>query len=253
MKIAALAKVNEGDDVTILGTEDEYFKIKPPEGSYVYVDKTFVDPLQVIPEPGQSAQPLNPTGPTPPVAPGGVTPAIPGTVGPPPIVDNTPPGPTTRDSQTAILLPTTKPAGDTVAATAKFDKLEADFTTASNKSITDQPLADLTAGYTAFEQDAGASPTQKRIADVRLSTLKLRTEARDEFLAVKQAQAKMQEREKSLKAEQTEIEDRIKQNDVTYYTVVGIAPHLEPAARERDALPPDRPGHRAHGRLHSQQ
>ena len=49
-----------GDDVTILGTEDEYFKIKPPEGSYLYVDKTFVDPVQVVPEPGRDPVPMNP-------------------------------------------------------------------------------------------------------------------------------------------------------------------------------------------------
>jgi hypothetical protein len=215
MKIAAMSKVNEGDDVTILGSEDEYFKIKPPEGSYLYVDKSFVDPVQVVPEPGQAPVPVSPGVPTPPV-----TPTVPDS-GQLPIVDNTQ-GPTTRNSsQVAVALPTTKPSADTVAASTKFDKLEADFTAANDKAITDQPLADLTAGYTAFEQDPGATATQKKIADVRLSTLKLRSEARDEFVAVKEAQAKMQERQKSLQAEQSEIEDRIKQNDVTYYTVVG--------------------------------
>jgi hypothetical protein len=194
MKIAAMSKVNEGDDVTILGSEDEYFKIKPPEGSYLYVDKSFVDPVQVVPEPGQAPVPVSPGVPTPPV-----TPTVPDS-GQLPIVDNTQ-GPTTRNSsQVAVALPTTKPSADTVAASTKFDKLEADFTAANDKAITDQPLADLTAGYTAFEQDPGATATQKKIADVRLSTLKLRSEARDEFVAVKEAQAKMQERQKSLQA-----------------------------------------------------
>jgi hypothetical protein len=218
MKIAAMAKVNEGDDVTILGTEDEYFKIKPPEGSYLYVDKSMVDPVQVIAPPGQDLPPVNPLPPAP--TPSGVVVApMPSPDPGPALVDG---GPSTRpgDSQVAVL-PTTKPAGDPVAATATFNKLEAEFTAANDKSITDQPLAELTSGYTAFEQDPGATPTEKRIADVRLSTLKLRTEARDEFVAVKEAQAKMLERQKSLKAEQDEIEDRIKQNDVTYYTVVG--------------------------------
>jgi uncharacterized protein YgiM (DUF1202 family) len=215
LKLAAMSKVNEGDDVTILGTEDEYFKIKPPEGSYLYVDKTFVDPVQVVGEPSEPASPTPPAAPIP-----AVTPPAPDN-GQTPIVDSGQ-GPTTRASgQVAVAAPTTAPSGDAVAASAKFDKLEADFTAANQKSITDQPLADLTAGYTALEQDPGATATQKKIATVRLSTLKLRTEARDEFVAVKDAQAKMQERQKSLQAEQEEIEDRIKQNDVTYYTVVG--------------------------------
>ncbi|HEX4123079.1 MAG TPA: SH3 domain-containing protein [Tepidisphaeraceae bacterium] len=211
MKIETMAKVDEGDDVQIIGSEDEYFKIKPPEGSYLYIDKSFVDPLQVVTPPGQP--PIVRAAP----AGSGATPAP----APAPGFVNAGPGPTTLPAGQLAATPTTMPAGNAAEATAKFNKLEADFTAANDKSITDQPLADLTAGYTAFEKDPGATSTEKKIADVRLSTLKLRTEARNEFLAVKDAQAKMLERQKSLQAEESEIKDRIAQNDITYYTVVG--------------------------------
>ena len=39
-------KVENGTPVTILGEQNDMFKIKPPQGAYVYVLKTFVDPVR---------------------------------------------------------------------------------------------------------------------------------------------------------------------------------------------------------------
>ena len=54
MKIAPMGRVNEGEDVQILAKEDEYFRIKPPAGSFLYVNKQFVDPVSILPAPGNA-------------------------------------------------------------------------------------------------------------------------------------------------------------------------------------------------------
>jgi uncharacterized protein YgiM (DUF1202 family) len=44
LKIGILCELHQGEEVEILGDEQEYFKIKPPAGAYLYVNKRFVDP-----------------------------------------------------------------------------------------------------------------------------------------------------------------------------------------------------------------
>jgi hypothetical protein len=39
-------ELNAGDKVTILGEAEEFYKIAPPEGAYLYVSKRFVDPVR---------------------------------------------------------------------------------------------------------------------------------------------------------------------------------------------------------------
>ena len=49
MKTTVQTKLDQNEDVTILGEQDEYFKIKPPQGAYLYVNKQFVDPVKQLP------------------------------------------------------------------------------------------------------------------------------------------------------------------------------------------------------------
>jgi hypothetical protein len=44
LKIGILCELNQGEDVEILGEEQEYFRIKPPARAYLYINKKFVDP-----------------------------------------------------------------------------------------------------------------------------------------------------------------------------------------------------------------
>ena len=44
LKIGILCELNQGEEVEILGEEQEYFKIKPPEKAYLYINKKFVEP-----------------------------------------------------------------------------------------------------------------------------------------------------------------------------------------------------------------
>src|SRR5436305_8500066 len=50
MKINPMAKVDQGQDVQILGEQDEYYRIAPPEGSYLYINQQFVDPFKPLNE-----------------------------------------------------------------------------------------------------------------------------------------------------------------------------------------------------------
>jgi len=44
LKIGILCELNQGEEVEILGEEQEYFKIKPPTRAYLYINKKFVEP-----------------------------------------------------------------------------------------------------------------------------------------------------------------------------------------------------------------
>ena len=44
LKIGILTELHQGEQVEITGEEQEYFKIKPPKGAYLYVNKKFVEP-----------------------------------------------------------------------------------------------------------------------------------------------------------------------------------------------------------------
>lgn len=48
MKTKVATKLEPGQDVQIIGEQDEYFKIKPPEGVYFYVNKQYVDPVKRV-------------------------------------------------------------------------------------------------------------------------------------------------------------------------------------------------------------
>src|SRR5260221_13748453 len=44
LKIGILCELNQGEDVEILGEEQEYFRIKPPAKAYPYRNKKYVEP-----------------------------------------------------------------------------------------------------------------------------------------------------------------------------------------------------------------
>jgi hypothetical protein len=57
MKTKLAMKLDAGTNVQILGEQDEYFKIKPPEGVFVYVNKQFVDAVKVLASDTQAQTP----------------------------------------------------------------------------------------------------------------------------------------------------------------------------------------------------
>ncbi len=221
-------------DVTIIGEKDEYFKIKPPTGVFMYVNKQFVDLVKV-------AGPTDPNATGPSVANNGATStdqtggAAPTTAPTNPQVATggtqaqTPPGeqtpgatPTTNPSGTvASNAPTSQQVDPVTEATVAFDKLESDLTTANTKPLEEQPTADLLAGYQKVATNTALPESMRRIAEFRIASLKVRNDDREKYVALKKNQEASKEKQVALQAEQQEIEQKIKETGVTYYAAVG--------------------------------
>ena len=252
MKTTVQTKLEANTDVKILGEQEEYFKIEPPPGAYLYVKKDYVTPGPRIPAPGQAVasaeQPQRGQDEAPAQAPA-QQPEAPAT---PPAGD--PSGATgaianiatggheqTNDGQAPVgeepvaSAPTTgeapAPDGQAVAtrpaesqpasAEAKFEKMEADFVAASEKPVVDQPVEELLGGYQALVKDDTLPESLKRIADARIAALKVRQQTREEFVAVRKNQEEMEARRKALQAEREELEEQIRQTNVEFYAAVG--------------------------------
>ena len=215
-----LAPVHEGEDVQILGQHNEYFKIKPPKESFLWVNKQFVDPVKVADQPEVAVKPQpkvtepdpKPTGTAP-------EPDQSGTQ----VTRGNEPEPTTRPSEQVAEIPQTQPATTQPAfnAVAEYTRLEQQFADATKKPILEQPLPELLSGYQKVMDADDLPDSMRRIAEIRVASLKVRNDAREKFLAVKADQQKMQEKQQSLVAERQEIEERIKQNDIQLFAAVG--------------------------------
>lgn len=212
LAVVTMATVHEGEDVQIIGQYNEYFKIKPPKDSYVYINKQFVDPVETVVEkqttPPPDPLPENRDKPEPKTSSTGNDVASGAT---------TRPSEAVADGNTAAA--TTQPAG--FNAIAEYEKLEGEFAEINKKAIGEQPLPDLMAGYQKVIASDDLPSSMRSIAEIRLATVKARNDAREKFLAVQENQKKMTEQRQALAAERQEIEDRIKKNDVQVYAAVG--------------------------------
>ena len=221
MKTTVQAKLAQGQQVKILGEQDEYYKITPPGDAFVYVKKEYVRPIKPLPQvAGNSATPPQadavPTTPTTPPTAQITTPSTPEAT----TADAIAGGATTQPADPAIAAgASTQPA--TASAEQQFDKLEADFDTASAKTIETQPIDELLAGYQKVIADPQLPESMRRLADFRVQTLKARAEARTQFLAVMKQQEEARKRTQSLKAEQEEIAQQLKKNEIRMFAAVG--------------------------------
>jgi uncharacterized protein YraI len=234
MKTTVQTKLDQNEDVAILGEQDEYFKIKPPTGAYLYINKQFVDPVKqlppvatVNPSTGKESDPIS----SAPLA--------------APIVSKTPDAPaagaqgatasaasTTQPSNQVAAAPTTQSSGGDAQASAttqpapptaeaQFDTLESAFLDATNQPLDKQPIDDLLKQYTELTKNSDLPVSMERIAEMRIGTLKVRADARDQFLEAQKMQAEAKARQQALKAEQEELAQRVKDNDVQIYSALG--------------------------------
>ena len=254
MKTTVQTKLEAGTDVDIQGEQDEYFKISPPAGAYLFVKKDFVTPRERIPgegqgiasappaqQPGQdrapAAQPEEMVAMEPARDATGTTEAIAVIAtreqpegGNAPAPESDPlaadPAPSTNPvgepgdatTQTAATRPSdSQPA----TADARFDKLEGEFQTASERPVVEQPVDELLSGYQSLVRDETLPESLKRIADARIAALKVRKQTREEFALVRKNQEEMDARRKALQAERQELEEQIRQSTVEFYAAVG--------------------------------
>ena len=249
MKTTVQTKLEAGTDVQILGEQEEYFKIEPPAGAYLCVKKDYVTPGERIPTPGQGiastqqpeGQAPQPEAPTPPADdPTGTTSAIadiatrdgsqPTDSAPAGAEEPTATGPTTGPGGTADAetAPDRQPVAtrpsdsQPASAEARFEKIEAEFTAASERPVVDQPVDELMNSYQALVKDDTLPESLKRIADARIAALKVRKQTREEFVLVRKNQEEMEARRKALQAEREELEEQIRQTNVEFYAAVGM-------------------------------
>jgi len=258
MKTKVAAKLDNGDDVKILGEQDEYLKIAPPKPVYLYVNKQFVDLVRTVKsgDPVKSGEPANPgealkSGepasaggtPTPPTPTEAQAPtpgaSVSEPIAPAPTPSNqsaqiptdstaTPPSefaksPATQPSNwpDVVAIPTTKPADAEADAENQFDQLEKTFLESDKKTIDQQPLAELQAGYEKLIAGNALPESLRRMCDYRLATVKQRVSDQQAYIAVKKNQEEMHAKQVALQAEREELETRIKNSGVKYYKAVG--------------------------------
>lgn len=228
-----------GDDVTILGEQDEYFKIVPPAGTYMYVHKKFVDPVkrvEVINNNGKLEVKTietasTGTGTHTNVATGNTTTGTATTTGATTgtstntvVMDNFNTGATTASNGG----PTTKPTSEAVAAAEKeFDALEAKVEAAMKLKLEDQPLDELLAGYQKIVAAKTTSPAQLRIAQFRIERLTLQKDMLAKHKETEQMRAQIAAQLKPIEAENQEIAERVKATEIKHFTAVGT---LRPSA-----------------------
>ncbi len=239
MKTTVQTKLDQGMDVKIVGEKDEYWKIVPPAGTYLYVKKEFVTPGKPLPVANTGAvtdaavvmdtpiisEPIKPAPVTTPTAVVEAPVATPTDMlaGGPTTAPSTQPTASTATGGASVATtdatPSTQPAK--LSATAEYDALEAEFLAFSNEPLEEQPLADAEKRYEALKAEATLPESMKRVVDIRLITVKTRIEAREQYLAVKDMQKQMEERKLAMTAEKKELEERIEKNKVDVYTAVG--------------------------------
>src|SRR4051794_11769977 len=209
-KGAVQTQLEPNQDVAIVGEADEYYKIKPPEGAFLFINREFVTPAGVAPKP-QSQQPQGP------------------------LADPRPTGPKAQPTGEETHPPTTGPSGSEVAGgpasppatqpgadyIAELQRLEADFAEMSKKPLTEQPVAEMLADYQKLASTPGVPEITRKIADVRASTLKVRADAVSQLEDAERKQKQFQDRMQAQRAEKQEIEERIKQLDIQVYAAVG--------------------------------
>src|ERR1019366_6740053 len=217
IKTVVQTKLDENEDVTILGEQDEYFKIKPPEGAYLYVNKQFVDQAKDVPviasAPGAepiASSPVQPIVSATPDAAAATT---------QPSVAAAPTTQSTGDEAAARPAPATQPA--VPLAQTEFDALETAFLDATNLPLEKQPLDALMTGYDKLTKGGELPVSMQRIAEMRLVTLKLRADARQQYAEAQKMQEEARARQTALKAEQGELTQRVKDTEVTMYTALG--------------------------------
>jgi hypothetical protein len=259
-------RLEVGSDVQIIGEHNsEFYKIAPPAGVYLYVDKKFVNAERRL-DASQPAGSPTAAAPTAAETPSG-DPQMPNTASTPAasqtpsVTTSVQPDPdngsgntfrvTSGGSTETTVTPTVEPGvsgspetgntfrtisgGPTASNDAalppapagvteiqkKLADLETRYAAASQKEITQQPIAELIAEYEALVANPSMPPNAKQIAEFRIEVLKLRQEALTQFAALKKTQEEASKRQQDLVAEQIELEQRVAETNVVRFAAVG--------------------------------
>ncbi len=216
-------QLHGGADVKILGEQDEYFKIAPPAGTYMWVHQKFVEPVkrvEVVSNNGQvEIRPLDPNKPTPNAnTPKETTGEVASTTGQTPATQ-----PTSTDvASTDTPGPTTVPTAAVASAGEKeFDALEARFEEASKLPLEQQPIDELLPAYEKLVAAKQIPESMLRLAEFRVKGLKIRQEALAELKETQRLRDQLASQSKPLEAEGQEMSQRIEEARIKQFTAVG--------------------------------
>ncbi|MGD0464236.1 MAG: hypothetical protein ABSB74_17270 [Tepidisphaeraceae bacterium] len=241
MKTTVQTRLNTGDQVEIIGKEDEYLKIKSPAGAYLYINKQYVTiarPAVADTSTPTSATPLLPAPKPDSIATDNQKPAakdsgssIEGA-----IVTRTP---TTAPSQ-AAASPTTNPSSVAAAPATQptaavpppsaeelFAQYEATFAQISKQPLDSQPVEELMGKYQTIASSETLSDELKSVVNIRLATLKARLDNKAKLVEIHRLEKLAQARQLALQAEQQELEERLKQSQIQVFVAVG---QLQPSS-----------------------
>jgi uncharacterized protein YgiM (DUF1202 family) len=249
MKTTVQTRLNSGDEVRIVGKEDEYLKIKSPPGAYLYINKGFVTIAR--PALADTATPISssPNTPAPKqnsVATDTQKPALNTTgssiAGSGTIVTSTPTtapsqqvasaAPTTNPSPVAAA-PATQPAQTAAAVVPQlspeelFAQYEATFTQISKQPLDSQPISELMGNYQSIAGSPTLSEELKSVINIRLATLKARLDNKAKLVEIQRLEKLDKARQLALQAEQQELAERLKANQIQVFVAVG---QLQPSS-----------------------
>jgi hypothetical protein len=118
----------------------------------------------------------------------------------------------------AIAPPATQPVE---AADVRFGDVEATFAQAANLPLDKQPLDQMLSEYTQLSTDSTLPSSMRRITQRRIATIELRSAAAKQYVEAQKLDAEAKARTLALQAEQQELVQKAKENQVAIYTVLG--------------------------------
>jgi hypothetical protein len=237
MKTTVQTRLSKDDAIEIIGKEEEYLKVKPPEGAYLYINKDFVTiahpvsndtPKPSVPAPIATATPtagetptgqadVNPT--TQPSATAAISPKVGEAASA--ILTSTP---TTAPSTAVASAATTQPAPVAVAAPNPVDQFadfESQFSAMSKQPLEDQNPDDLVTKYQSIAKADALSPELKEVVQIRIATLEARSDNKVKLVEAKRIEKEAAEKRLALQAEQQELAERLKTQEIQVFAAVG--------------------------------
>lgn len=226
-------RLDPGAEVAILGTDAEFYKIVPPKGVYLYVDKRFVDPVKRL-DAAAAATPAKPELPVEPPKP--ETGSSANAEGTPKPTDVPPsmqqpgaPGNERFVVRSTEGAPESAPTTQQTAAVTdqirelqeKLVAVEDRYAAASKQEITEQPIDALLTDYEALLANPALPPNAKRVAEFRAQSLKVRKETVTQLAEAKRIQAEAAAEQAELAKQQKVLQAKVAETSIKRYAAVG--------------------------------
>jgi len=220
--------LSQGATVNIIGEVDEFFKITPPEGAYLYIAKRFVTPLDVALTP-EVISAVTATASAAAVS--GPVPATTATA-PVAVADPQPTQEVTR-AQTPPVAPQAVDRA-AVEVEAEFRKQELRIRQLADQPLLDQPLVELLAAYRQLLGETSLSSTSRRMAEMRVAHLENARKQQEELIAARQQEADFVARQLQREEEARQLKQQMEERAVRIYTAVG---QLQVSSVQKDGQP----------------